>query len=349
MRKPFTLFRASTRALVIVALLVGAGGVALLAAGLGERVRADEEQVGAFIPVLLAEPGGPTGGPTSEATATGDGRPTATATPTGTATLTVTATATGTTTATPTDTATPTTTSTPTDTATPTATATPTETPTDTATPTATATDGPQEDTPTPTTTATATETPTVTATPTETATPTVTPTLPPGEELLVFDWNRPVTKDHSGFAIDNPPLANGNWTTPINFAQGTLYFRAEIRSQPKPQADMRLGFCFWQGEAENCNGSKVPGYEGTVVTWSVPVADLWKKNGLAVNWAGPRKRNGFAVRNKNNLPVSDNQGWNWNGENPNDWYPLDLRFTVVVVEKGAGFSGWDNYITGSD
>ena len=50
-------------------------------------------------------------------------------------------------------------------------------------------------------------------------------------------------------------------------------------------------------------------------------------------------------MRNRYNLPVSDKQGWNWNGENPDNWYPLDLRFTVVVVEKGAGFSGWDNYV----
>jgi len=354
MRDSSSRSRASGRALVVSSLFLVAGIFALLAAvGFRERVRAaDEDPVpGAFIPVLLAELGGATGVPTTEATPTGDVQSTATPTPTGTATLAGTTTVTGTPTATltGTPTATATVTITPTDTATPTETTTPTETPTDTATPTATATDGPEEPTPTPTDTATATTTPTVTATPTSTATPTVTPTLPPGEELLVFDWNEPVTKDHSGFAVDNPPIANGNWTTPINFAQGTLYFRAEIRSQPKPQADMRLGFCFWQGEAENCNGSKVPGYEGTIVTWSVPVADLWKKNGLAVNWASPRKRNGFAVRNKNNLPVSDNQGWNWNGENPNDWYPLDLRFTVVVVEKGAGFSGWDNYITGSN
>ncbi len=205
----------------------------------------------------------------------------------------------------------------------------------------------------TPTPTATATSTPTPTNTPTATSTPTVTPTLPPGEEMLVYDWNKPVTKAESGFAIDNPPLANGNWATPINFAQGTLYFRAEIRSQPVAQDQMRLGFCVWQKvnkiDYENCSGESVPGQKGTVVTWSVPVTGMWKKEGRLIIWDQPRSRNGFAVRNRKNLPVSDKQGWNWNGENPDNWYPLDLRFTVVVVEKGAGFSGWDNYISGSD
>jgi len=27
------------------------------------------------------------------------------------------------------------------------------------------------------------------------------------------------------------------------------------------------------------------------------------------------------------------------------EWYPLDFRFTVVVVAKGGGFSGWDTYL----
>ena len=180
------------------------------------------------------------------------------------------------------------------------------------------------------------------------TKTPTATPTLPPGEELLVFDWNKPITKQESGFGVDIPPLANGDWTTPVNFAEGTLYFRAEIRSQQEPQPEMRLGFCFWQRnnkvDYENCNGNPVPGYAGTVVTWSTPVKDLWKKDGRSIIWNQPRARNGFSVRNKKNDPVSGKQGWNWSGEDPDKWYPLDLRFTVVVVEKGAGFSGWDNY-----
>lgn len=162
---------------------------------------------------------------------------------------------------------------------------------------------------------------------------------------MLVFDWNKPVTEADGGFAVDIPPIANGDWTKPINFAEGTLYFRAEIRSQPVPQDEMRLGFCFWQEVAENCAGSPVPGRKGTVVTWERPVKDMFKVNGISIDWSKARRRNGFAVRNRNNNPVSNKQGWNWSGEDPKAWYPLDLRFTVVVVEKGAGFSGWKNYV----
>lgn len=318
-------------------LFVGSAAAFLITALRAEgHSTAAESQISAFMPAVLAEAGGTGGSPT----------PTLEATPALTATIEPTTTSTVTSTTTATGTSTATFTVTPTGTSTVTPTATPTETPTTmpTGTPTGTPTMTPTEESK-----VTATPKPTRTAT----ATPTITPTPSPGEEMLVFDWNKPVTKAESGFAIDNPPLANGNWTTPTNFAQGTLYFRAEVRSQPKPQAGMKLGFCFWQRidqiDYENCNGENVPGQNGTVVLWSVPVTKMWKKDGRSIVWSEPRSRNGFAVRNSRNLPVSAKQGWNWNGENPDEWYPLDLRFTVVVVEKGASFSGWDNYISSSD
>ncbi len=347
--------RALNRAawLLILTLVAGLGAfMASSALRAEESAAADELPIAQFLAIVLAESGGvaatPTiaGGPTTtaEVTATSTGTATAVNTPAASSTPTGVPTGTPTDPATATATATPTETPTPTETATATATNVPTETPTETPTPEETSAF-------TPTSPATSVP-PTSTATPipfTPTFTPTPTATPLPGEELLVFDWNRVVEKSEGGFAVDIPPIANGNWTTPINFAQGTLHFRAEIRSQRVPQPHMRLGFCFWQRikgvDHENCNGSPVPGTPGTVVTWSVPVTDMWKKEGRPINWAVPRGRNGFAIRNRANLPVSNKQGWNWNGEDPDEWYPLDLRFTVVVAEKGAGFSGWDNYI----
>lgn len=167
--------------------------------------------------------------------------------------------------------------------------------------------------------------------------------------ELLVFDWNGPATKAERGFPWDQPPRAgtNGDWTTPHDFAGGTLYCRVEIRSQPVAQ-DMNLQFCFWQKvpDRETCESHHlVKGTPGTVLTWSSEIATWWKKNDLAPDWTQPRDRNGVAIKDTSFQPVSDYSGWNWNGHDPDDWYPLDLRFTVVVVSKGGTFSGWANYI----
>ena len=71
----------------------------------------------------------------------------------------------------------------------------------------------------------------------------------------------------------------------------------------------------------------------------------MWKKNGRALDWAKPRDRNGVAIKNMQGKPVSPYSGWNWNGENPAQWYPMNMRFTVVIVRQGQTFSGWNNYI----
>lgn len=170
--------------------------------------------------------------------------------------------------------------------------------------------------------------------------------------ELLVFDWNRPATEDDRGFPKNDPPReeANGDWTTPVNFAQGKVYFRAEIRSQPEPQ-DMLLQFCFWQYNfsLETCGRTKsVRGEPGTIVTWSQAIEDMWQLNNEPLDWENPRQRVAIAIKNMNKDPVSDYNDWNWNGEDPTLWYPLDLRFTVVVVAQGESFSGWSNYVGGS-
>lgn len=175
---------------------------------------------------------------------------------------------------------------------------------------------------------------------------PSATPDLPPGEEVLVFDWNEELKKSDSGFSPNVPPLANGNWISPTNFADGTLYYRIELRSMPVPQNKMRLGFCMWQGQdRENCSGVVFKFVPDTVIYSSTAIDDMWKKDGLPILWDEPRKRASILVKNGKNQPVSAKQGWNWSGEDPDEWYPMDIRFTVVAVEEGAGFSGWDNYI----
>lgn len=182
---------------------------------------------------------------------------------------------------------------------------------------------------------------------------PTNTPKPPTGgkNELVIYSWNGKVTEANRGFPWHQPPKENGNWVTPVNYAQGTLYMRAEIVSQPVPQKDMRLQFCFWQRKGSNNFGlesclttKNVPGYSGTVRCWSSPMGNLWKKGGRPIEWDRARYRVAVPIKNGAGKPVSNFNGWNWNGENPKHWYPLNMKVTVVVVAKGATFSGWDKY-----
>lgn len=129
------------------------------------------------------------------------------------------------------------------------------------------------------------------------------------------------------------------------------MYFYVEIISQPQPQ-DMRLQFCIWQEKngdnlnLENCSYEEpVSGVPGTTASWSIKVANMWKKDGQAIEWWRPRFRTAVAIKNSAGLPVSDLEGWNWSGEDPALWYPLNMHFMVVVVAPSTQFSGWDNYL----
>lgn len=168
--------------------------------------------------------------------------------------------------------------------------------------------------------------------------------------ELIVFNWDREVYTNHHGFTNNTPPRENFDYTGTPNYAGGTLYYRAEIRHQPVAQQTMKLQMCYWQElngynfAIENCGGLKiVAGEPGNVVCWSQDVNKMWKLNGRPIDWTRPRYRVGLAIKNGADQPVSDYNGWNWNGEDPNDWYPLDMHFTAILVAEGETFSGFDD------
>ena len=171
---------------------------------------------------------------------------------------------------------------------------------------------------------------------------------------VLAYEWDKNVTESDKGFPRQQPPISNFNWTTPVDYANGTLYYRVMIKSQPVAK-DMKLQLCFWQPVTptasykfglENCGPQQaLKGEQGTVVTWQKNVQDMWKKDGNLIDWTRPRFRTAVAVKNSAGQPVSDYNGWNWYNENPKEWYPLNMHFTTVVVPAGGQFCGWDYYL----
>ena len=134
------------------------------------------------------------------------------------------------------------------------------------------------------------------------------------------------------------------------------MYLRAKIKSggQPVPQT-MRLNFCAWQRDIvndhnfglEECAPLSQPlvGIAGNELTWSLKISDLVQISDDPIDWTRIRRAYGLAIKNTAKDPVTDFFDPNWSGENPDEWYPLDMRFTVVVVPNGQIFSGWNNYI----
>jgi hypothetical protein len=180
---------------------------------------------------------------------------------------------------------------------------------------------------------------------------------------ILAYEWKGEVTTADRGFPREQPPRNNYDWKKPVNYANGTLHLRVEIFDQPVVQENMHLQLCFWQPKAnkpsdrfalETCSKMQnVVGKPGTVVTWSQDIEAMWKLNGTPLDWNRLRYRSAVAIKNKQKanrspVPVSDYNGWKWNGEKPGEWYPLVMNFTGRVTPPGTEFAGWDTCLDGS-
>jgi len=177
-------------------------------------------------------------------------------------------------------------------------------------------------------------------------------------QELLVIDWNPyVVTVDDHGFPSERNLMesANGDWTRPVDYAGGTLYHRLELRSMPT-EKDMMWQCCFHQDGIvlENCGPMTdmmrgVTGPPPAVLEWSSVIADMWMLDGNPIDWSRPRSMLFLVVRKGPDEYISDypslNGGVPWAGEDPADWYPMEIRFTTVAVAAGGTFSGWAGYI----
>ena len=189
------------------------------------------------------------------------------------------------------------------------------------------------------------------------------------GSEKVAFLWDGQFTEAENGFPRHQPPDSNDNWTLPPNFAEGTLYFRIYLANQPVAQ-NMKLQYCVWQKDLdtgdpfgrENCADSvNILGEQGTEVTWWTEVGEMWMKNNLPIDWTRERNRDGWAIKNSSGCPVTrldipaavvpgvcpigdDGKLVDWSGEDPKEWFPMDVCVQVVAVGKGNAFSGWSNY-----
>jgi hypothetical protein len=168
------------------------------------------------------------------------------------------------------------------------------------------------------------------------------------GQEMLVFEWDGPVTKkEDGGLAKYVPPTVNGDWTVPPYFYEGEFHMYVKIRHMPVAK-EMNLQYCLWQKDLKGPEQCTELGYlignDGATLTWSELVQTMWSKaDRPKIDWAQDRYRDGIIIKTKGKLPVLASH--DWSGQIPDEWFPLDWHVMVVVVEKGKAFSGWDNYL----
>ena len=174
----------------------------------------------------------------------------------------------------------------------------------------------------------------------------------------MLVDWNRRiVTESDNGFpdirGCEIPARINGDWTAPVDYARGRLHMRMEIRRMPVSKA-MNWQWCFHQdGTAkEECSSRSqtitgpAEGGPPVVVTWLSSMAYLSGKNyGGPIDWNRPRSILNLVLRKGGSgtqylSPYASLNGGNaWAGEDPAEWFPMEVCFTAVLVAEGAAIA----------
>jgi hypothetical protein len=145
-------------------------------------------------------------------------------------------------------------------------------------------------------------------------------------------------------------PLAPGvpdNWRSPVNYADGTIYMRLEVLSKPSANG-VNYQICIFQDQHASANHAcaryqffTAPG----LYTWSQSMPTLFQFNNL--DWTRRMLDTMLVVKDKDGDPVDDRYGFAgaWEGSpNFSLYYPMEVKFTAIVVRQGGTFAppaGW--------
>ncbi len=157
---------------------------------------------------------------------------------------------------------------------------------------------------------------------------------LPPTEVEMV-DFVETQCTPYCIFQIWYPNTAGANWTSPVDYAGGTIHVRHVVRELQK---HCQLGlYYWWNGDRSQHGGGLIQDFNnvGDEKTTSGTLKSQWSSN--AVNWSNMGNEWRFQIRDGNSIQFQT-------VAQQRTYLPLKYNATVVLVPAGETFSGWDNY-----
>ncbi|MBN1597526.1 MAG: T9SS type A sorting domain-containing protein [Bacteroidales bacterium] len=183
------------------------------------------------------------------------------------------------------------------------------------------------------------------------------------GEFLVhdeIYTWDASALEGKRSWYFDN--VGPSNWISPENYYNGQFYFRYEIVSQPTTRA-CKMQFVVWQdwnyptSWLEQASPLSTLYGTGSVAYANSSPSTWWRHDGHSLDFSRPDDfyKFGVMVWSANpegriakylaDRPEVDKYDEIW--ADRYDWFPLQVRFTIVAVSAGSTFSGWENYVSG--
>jgi hypothetical protein len=142
-------------------------------------------------------------------------------------------------------------------------------------------------------------------------------------------------TKD-SHYRVQPTPETPADWTTPVDYAHGSVHVRLEVATKPS-DTPTRYQICF-EMKQNYCCTDQAPIYTAVgVYEWDTPVEKLWRPG--PVSFAQGIVQSALILKDTNNVkPAPENVG-----EATSELYmPTDVHVVVTLVSAGDVYSSGD-------
>ena len=136
------------------------------------------------------------------------------------------------------------------------------------------------------------------------------------------------------------------NLVSPIDYAHGTVHERLEVIAKPSAR-DIRYQMCFFQDAHQSakhaCVSQRGLAFTGPgVYTFEQEMPTIYQFGNLA--WTRALLDLMLVVKDAGGAPVDDRYGFDgdWAGSPDfSQYYPMEVRFTAVLVPPGETFAGF--------
>ncbi len=165
-------------------------------------------------------------------------------------------------------------------------------------------------------------------------------------EQFVLFDVTFTYTKDDadnarpskSHYYVKGDKLLNPDrprdWTTPVDYRNGTVHIRAEILEKPPGGAPTTWTICYipnkGQGNGYGCTGTQVY-REAGVYERDVKMTEFWENDSIV--WTEGIKQMDLVIKDD-----SGGQGHAHRRPDPENYFPTKVRITVIQVSAGSTY-----------
>lgn len=150
-------------------------------------------------------------------------------------------------------------------------------------------------------------------------------------DQFVLVDADYTHTKESHAYGTPGPGQP-ANWKTPVDYADGTAYYRLEVFEKPSAE-NLNMGVCF-VGGSYCCFGYERFTKPG-VYEWSFAIPSMWQFG--TMDWSKKITDVPLIMRDRDAIKVDPTEAY-YGAPSTALYFPMKSHLTVTIVSKGATY-----------